>query len=69
MKLWKKFDASSEWNSVKPKLTEEQIVSSNSKEIVLDGISTGLRPGDDILVIVSEKNSKDVVDKILQKVK
>ncbi|MDH3657590.1 MAG: hypothetical protein OEM77_05585 [Nitrosopumilus sp.] len=63
-----KFDANSEWNSVKPKLTEKQYVLSNSKEFVFDGISTGLRPGDDILIVVSKKNSEDIVDKIFLKI-
>jgi len=63
-----KFDASSEWNSVKPKISEEQHVSVNSKEFVFDGISTGLRAGDDILIVVNEKNSEVAVEKIFRKV-
>jgi hypothetical protein len=63
-----KFDASSEWNSVKPKLTEKQHVLSNSKEFIFEGVSLGLRPGDDLLIVVMEKNSKVVVDKIFLKI-
>lgn len=62
-----KLNASSEWNSVRPKLYEKQNVSGKSK-VFLEGTNTGLRLGDNILIVISDTKSKKVVDKVLQKV-
>lgn len=50
--------ARSEWNSIKPKLTEPHILDKVSKEVYLKGTNTGLQPGDAILFIGDERKYK-----------
>ncbi len=46
-----KIEARAEWNAIKPRLTERHPVRYNMDRILLDGLSTGLRPGDGLLLM------------------
>jgi len=63
-----KIEANSDWNSVRPKLTQTQPLTGSSKKFVFRGTATRLTTGDGLLIVVSDKNSGNVVDRIFKKI-
>ena len=52
-----------EWNAIKPRLTEPQTIGGNANSLILEGITTGLKAGDSLL-IVPDDGSKPVFRQI-----
>ena len=52
-----------EWNAIKPRLTERQAIKANANSLILEGITTGLKAGDSLL-IVPDDGSKPVFRQI-----
>ena len=46
-----KITARTEWNAIKPRLTQPQILSSSMAEILFKGLSTNLKRGDGLLIV------------------
>ncbi|MFB2976712.1 putative baseplate assembly protein [Microseira sp. BLCC-F43] len=46
-----KIEARPEWNAIKPRLTERQAIKGNANSLLLEGITTGLKPGDSLLIV------------------
>jgi len=51
-------EARAEWNVLRPQLTAPQTITQGIKELLLDGVNTGLQPGDAILVVGDERLGK-----------
>lgn len=51
-------EARAEWNQLKPLLKRKEIPGFGSKEIHLKGITTGLKPGDGLLMIGAERETE-----------
>lgn len=45
-----KIDARAEWNEIKPRLTKRHPIAADGNPFYFEGISTGLRPGDGLLI-------------------
>lgn len=48
-----------DWNAMRPRMTQPQIVNSSMQSVLLDGITTFVKPGDELL-LVDQSNSKFV---------
>jgi hypothetical protein len=68
-------DARSEWNNLHPRLTRPQLITLNTDPgtdastrdtIYFQGISTNLKPGDAVLIVVGESTSADPKQQVLR---
>ena len=46
-----------DWNAIRPRLTQPQVINASMQSVVIDGITTFVKPGDELLLI-NESNSK-----------
>ncbi len=40
-----------DWNAIRPRMTQPQLINSSMQSVVIDGITTFVKPGDDLLLI------------------
>jgi hypothetical protein len=52
-----KIDARAEWNALKPRMTEPFIPQAHDTQVYLKGVTTGLKPGDGLLLIGSKREN------------
>ncbi|MEJ8810766.1 putative baseplate assembly protein [Variovorax ureilyticus] len=50
-----------EWNAFRPSLSLAQTVDADTTDVLLTGVSTGLKPGDSVIVAPSEQGSRPVL--------
>lgn len=50
-----------EWNAFRPSLSLAQTVDADTTEVLLSGVSTGLKPGDSVVVAPSDAGSRPVL--------
>jgi hypothetical protein len=50
-----------EWNSMQPALTQPQIISATSDQVLIQGAATGIKPGDAILIVPADAGSSPVL--------
>lgn len=53
-------DAYASWNALKPKLSQPDIPVFQDKELYLKGVTTGLKPGDGLLIIGKERTDSPI---------
>lgn len=46
-----------DWNAIRPRMTQPQVINSSMQSVVINGITTFVKPGDDLLLI-NESDSK-----------
>lgn len=57
-----KLDAKAEWNELRPQMFERRIPGLDAKEVHLKGVATGLKPGDGLLFVGSERQKNPQSD-------
>jgi hypothetical protein len=56
--------ARADWNELKPRLTQPQIIQEDTDKIYFKGISTNLKPGDRLLLVSGDEKALVTVDSI-----
>ncbi len=58
-------EARPEWNAIRPRLAQPQVVSTSMTRVLVKGIATGLRPGDRLLIVGGPPDHDRAVKRIL----
>jgi hypothetical protein len=58
-------EARAEWNAMRPRLSERQVISTTLSEVLLDGLATNLRAGDG-LILVADSSTTPVFRQVTQ---
>lgn len=66
-----KLDARAEWNAIKPRLTQRHPIQGNAERLLFEGLATGLKPGDGLLLTDDEGKRifRQVAEVLLQATK
>jgi predicted phage baseplate assembly protein len=59
-------EARPEWNAIRPRLTQDQPVATAMQTVSVNGASTGLKPGDSLLIVVGENDEDRTLKRIVK---